>query len=227
MAKGPPVHVRTREEIVQETRDQLRMLIRFANDYMGEHDETAGKYMAGPIFMICNDGYRSQSLISQLGYNQTLTCIDTAVRFQIGWLRPLALTLDFHPQPVGPPVPRAFLYPRKEFQKIPFEQWWSQTVYCEMDGSGALSRQAVVHYFRSQDGAAGHFDSVLTSQSYLNLKQGGGWVRGNNLWGPEEEQEVFPPDPTHLLTLWSIAWELHTSFMELDGQLRPTPLEGA
>jgi hypothetical protein len=207
-SKQSPVHTRTHEEIIKETTDQLKALDSLAIAF-GRGHAWAAKLMATVISTICHDGWdqRSKSLITQLGWRSGLMCITTARKPIHGDIFAQTLTLAW--DPVGPKrAPRWALFPRATFEKIPFEDWWAEPVYT--DASGVLTRKDVVHIVRSQDGGA-HFDAHLTSQQYLGLRTGAGIQRcvGDNFDNP------LPSEPTHLLTVWSIAWELYFSFSEV------------
>jgi hypothetical protein len=84
----------------------------------------------------------------------------------------------------------------------PFDDWWNGAVY-STGTENIITRKELVLAVRSKHGG-GHFDAELTCANYVDMRNGAGWTR-------MVADEELPPDPSHLLSIWAIAWELATS----------------
>lgn len=203
-----PAHVRTRDEVVAETGEQLQalreLMIKFESG-----EQWAGKLLATIIYMLCHDGWaksKSRSLIIQLGYRTWFTCITTANEIIPNAFVQSPPTLAFGGTGW---IPRCAIQSRDHFTKIPFEEWWAQPVF--VHEGHTLTRKELILELRFKDGA-GHFDSALESEQYMLLKQGGGWEHFSDDFGK------LPAQPIHLLITYTVAWELYNSFVEVSGK---------
>jgi len=205
----PSTHVRTRDELVKETGEQLHA-IRELMICFESGGQWAGKLLATIIHMLCHDGWgKSKSIISQLGYRTRLTCITTAVKIDPKAFVQSPPTLGFSGNGW---IPRCAMLPREHFIKIPFEEWWSEPVF--VDNGRILTRKDLILELRCRDGA-GHVDTSIDNKEYLSLKNGGGWVVIT------EDRNDLPSQPLHLLVTYTIAWELYNSFVEAYAWPRP------
>ena len=217
--KTPAAHTRSKQEVANELREQLRALESLAEQF-GRGERWAGKLMATVIYVICHDGRdkKTRSLLTQLDIRHELKCINTAQNPMPGNMLTSALMLGFRMSPEGSgQIPRFLMPPRGEFKWVPFVEWWEQAVYSQGD-QNIITRRELVLAVRSKDGG-GHFDSELECANYVNMKAGAGW---QNMRG----DEVMPPDPSHLLSVWAIGWELFTSLVS-HGQQQQSPIKDA
>jgi hypothetical protein len=217
--KPPPAHVRTHDELVQELREQLTALGQLS--VLFHSGQTwAAKLMATVLYVICHDGRdKTRSLLTQLGIRDQLSCISTALPVRPGNILtiPLMLGFTFGPNHTGQ-VPRFEMPDMPPFPRVPFSEWWEQAVY-SLGDQNIITRKELVLAVRSKDGG-GHFDSELDCANYVNMKAGAGWF---NLIAGEEQ----PPDPSHLITVYAMGWELYHSLAEYDEQQRQSRPEGA
>lgn len=213
----PPAHVRTQEETIQELREQVRAL-RLLSWLFSRGETWAGKPIATTIYVICHDGVgKSRSLLSQLGIRDELNCITTALAQVSGNILTLPLLLGFQ---FGRPdgvvhIPRFTMYDYNKFERIPFEEWWSQPAYSQGE-TNIITRKELVLAVRSKDGGS-HFDAELACENYVKMRSEGGWQKQS------VEGEDMPPDPTHLISMFAMAWELYHSLLEYDQQQQSPP----
>lgn len=214
--KPPPAHTRTLEELRAEMTEQLKALGSLAKQF-SQGEQWAAKLMATIIYVICHDGrdVRTRSLLTQLDARDRLVCIDTALQPEPGNLvtLPLMMLFRFGEGHAGQ-YPRFLEKGQSEFPWRPFEEWWGGAVY-STGTENIITRKELVLAVRSKDGG-GHFDSELSCANYVNMKAGSGW---KSIVGDVE----LPPDPSHLLTIWSVGWELVTSVNEHQRRLRSQP----
>lgn len=211
-SKPPPAHVRTRAELVNEMSEQLKAL-QFLAEQFGDGRMWAAKLMATIIYVICHDSHGpTVSLLSQLGARDKLRCVSTASEPHPGNLLTVPLMLGFHLGGAGPiQIPRFRMHELSIFKWYPFNQWWEQPVYCR-GTEEIITRKQLIFAVRSKDGG-GHFDSELDCANYVNMKLGAGWIASVG-------EVDLPPDPSHLITVWAIGFELFTSIVEHDRQQR-------
>jgi hypothetical protein len=202
--------------------EQMKALSSLAKQF-SNGEKWAAKLMATIIYVICHDGRKEtkiRSLLTQIGARDKLMCINTALEPTPGNLLTLPLMLGFQPGGAGPTQIPRFLMPANQarpFGRVPFSVWWEQPVYSR-GTEEIITRRELVQAVRSKDGG-GHFDAELSCAKYVNMKGGAGWTSTRG-------QEKLPPDPSHLITIWAIGWELFTSIVEHNRRLQQSPQEG-
>lgn len=210
--RSPPAHVRNREELLNELVEQLTALDRLSGLFKNDEPWPA-KLIATIIYVICHDGIgKTRSLITQLDMRDQLMCLSTANRLELGSQSPMPLLLGFVLEGAASrQTPRFLLRDPDDFEWMTFKDWWNQPVFSpELDG--ALTRCDLVSKVRSKDGGS-HFDAELDCAKYVNLRAGTDWrfsVDGQEL----------RPDPSHLLSILAIGWELLMTFEKRGQYLR-------
>jgi hypothetical protein len=213
MAKPKNVaHTRSKAELEAALAQQLAALRKLSADFDGG-EMWAGRLLATVIFVLCHDGRQdTKSLLTQLGMRDSLQCLSTKVETTPGNLLHTNTLMCMKFGPGGPQqLPRFQAIGSDAFYWLPFADWWAESVHV----SGAsqegvvktVARWELIYFVRSQDGGS-HYDATLSSESYVTLREGGGWQMGHG-------GQKLPLEPIHLLTLRAIAWELDESLKPL------------
>jgi hypothetical protein len=159
---------RTRDELLEKLNAQIGHLERLNAAFDGGHLDEA-VWMATPVRVLVLQTRKSHALINQLGLENTLQWVDTAglpspgtllstsglthMKMGGGTVEYVAM-LGFYPPTMrtrsGQTIPRG--------SRIPFDEWWTNTVIKDTEGT-EFSRRALVLALAHKEGGA-HVDPV-------------------------------------------------------------------
>lgn len=213
-------HIRSREELEQELREQAEALRASAASYdQGRLWEA--KRLATTAYILLHDGGRnSRSLLGQLGLKGPM--LSTAKHDDSSPMPLAVIEMDVRAGGKGVTF-KAFLDEHStERSMLSFSKWYEETVF--INGSHRLSRKNLIFTFRSQAGGA-HVDANITNEAFqwlrtnspIQISSGSpGLARdaqGNEVECPPELENIFadlsgPVPNGDAASMRQIAWEI-------------------
>jgi hypothetical protein len=173
-------HQRSRDELVEELKDQVGFLERSAESFDAGYEGEAKRLAATLRVLLHDHGKSSRSLLSQLDLKEGLQFLDTAEPIVPTNLLPTPGLVVMHLK-AGPEggagryEPRFRMYPDLEGVPIRFEPWWNESV--AKDGEGVFfSRRNFVLTVANKEGGA-HVDPSLNEEyAALTRRNSMGWM---------------------------------------------------
>lgn len=217
-------HIRDRDELEQELREQAAALRASASGY-DSGDLWEAKRLAVVAYVLLHDsGKNSQSLLGQLGLKGEM--ISTA---DLSGNSPLPLADISGNAFTGECTFSPFFDMKREvWHRLPFKKWYKEPIF--VDGSLRLTRMNLIHTFRSKAGGA-HSDRLIDDDAFRWLQKGspihvsaGASVTrdadGNEIETPPELAGLFniPSGPipnAHYASMRQIAWEVDRALAAL------------
>lgn len=181
---------RTKDDLVDELRDQVGFLKRSSESFDDGHEGEAKRLAATLRLMLHDHGRSSKSLLSQLEIKEEMRFLDTAEPINprnlasTPGLAMMQFTSGGSAGGEGRYVPKCKVPPRTAPGELRFQPWWTGSV--AKDGKGELfSRRDFVMTVANKDGGA-HVDPSLNA-AYAEL------TRNNSMgWMTEGASEEAP-----------------------------------
>lgn len=160
---------RSKDDLKQELIDQLALL-RVSCTAYDDGIEAAGKTIATTLRVFLYTRGQSYGLLGQLGYRNG-RFISSCEKFDESNYAPRPMLLYMNVSETGVSwEPRAVSDPHcKESRKLPFSDWWGETIVLDAKGR-KFSRMDLVMHVADTDGGA-HVDPGL-EDSYMDLTRG-------------------------------------------------------
>jgi hypothetical protein len=219
-------HIRSRDELKQELREQAQALRMSAASWDQGHLWEA-KRLAATAYILLHDGGRnSKSLLGQLGLKGAM--LSTADHDDSAPMPLAIITLDVKAGGKGATfTPRLDQHSTKR-ASLPFNRWYDENIGA---GGRRLSRKNLIFTFRSQAGGA-HVDAGISDDAFQWLRADGpihltsspsGPARnanGNEVECPPELENIYadlsgPVPNGHSASMRQIAWEIDQCLIAL------------
>lgn len=195
---------RTPEELNQALEEQLQALRSSCRSY-DDGQKWEAKRIATTLVTLFHSRGKTKALLEQMDLLNGLELITSAEPNPPGNL--MTWTPLVFMRSTGECLPH-LSDPIPGFKKIPFQQWWEESVY--EDGNLKLSRSLLLRTLRDQEGGS-HYDSEVSDDAYKLMKNGAGWyIRLAD--GTEH-----PFGDVELATARQIAYEAEQSLKDLMG----------
>lgn len=215
-----PIHVRSQDELIDDLDNQRRMLRKSCRDYdSGDRWEAAR--IATHIANMVYDKGKTSSLLSQLGVLQDLLFPLSGQPINkkaLGCQFPLADIRIINGREYSyEPIYDDANETKTKQPSLPFNRWWSATVYTELPGSLRMSRQGLIMTIRNQDGGS-HIDAEIANEAFVAISRSGPFTMVNRSLPFSMGEKMEPGEPIMGLEkaiVRQIGWEVEQTLTDL------------